>query len=526
MIPGVRETPATIKAGFPWVRQTRALLRPSELQGLVDDLQPAVDDFAKFVDGQIELLPVFDLFNRCQSQVVLPSGEHGHPGRRALDRPEELPGVPPGASRASWARARTSPATASTRASSPAAARTRSRPAPSATARSCRRRASATRRRPPLGTRPARGPKPPYKPKATCYKQGAPDLNSAQDRTGPVMRQIKKQLPVFVAIIVLLVGALGVTALHAVQPALLPARLGAGDRHRLLRGQGRAADGPGRRSRPGADRQRRRRQGRRGRRGQPRERPRGRDDADPGQVQADLQGRHDPAAPEDRPEGHDPVARPRHAAGGRAEGGRQRHGRQHAARRQRRRGALDARRRHARVPRDPDQRRRHRAARRLGAPASRARPPTCARRSSASSRPPATPPSFTAPARTAAHEHQARHPLASRRCPRSSARRTTSSRALVDSANANFQAFAQEESSLREALQLFPGTLSQTATTLDDVEHAGRRARPDAPGAAAVRARARALAARRSSRSCATRRRSSATRSGRSRATCSRPCAT
>jgi phospholipid/cholesterol/gamma-HCH transport system substrate-binding protein len=40
---------------------------------------------------------------------------------------------------------------------------------------------------------------------------------------------------------------------------------------------------------------------------------------------------------------------------------------------------------------------------------------------------------------------------------------------LVDSANANFQAFAQEESSLREALRLFPGTLSQTTTTLRDV---------------------------------------------------------
>jgi phospholipid/cholesterol/gamma-HCH transport system substrate-binding protein len=40
---------------------------------------------------------------------------------------------------------------------------------------------------------------------------------------------------------------------------------------------------------------------------------------------------------------------------------------------------------------------------------------------------------------------------------------------LVDSANANFQAFAQEESSLREALRLFPATLSQTTTTLNDV---------------------------------------------------------
>ena len=28
MIPGVRETPATIDAGFPWLRQTRALSRP------------------------------------------------------------------------------------------------------------------------------------------------------------------------------------------------------------------------------------------------------------------------------------------------------------------------------------------------------------------------------------------------------------------------------------------------------------------------------------------------------------------
>jgi phospholipid/cholesterol/gamma-HCH transport system substrate-binding protein len=41
--------------------------------------------------------------------------------------------------------------------------------------------------------------------------------------------------------------------------------------------------------------------------------------------------------------------------------------------------------------------------------------------------------------------------------------------ALVDSANANFEAFAQEEASLREALRLFPGTLSQTTTTLRDV---------------------------------------------------------
>jgi phospholipid/cholesterol/gamma-HCH transport system substrate-binding protein len=41
---------------------------------------------------------------------------------------------------------------------------------------------------------------------------------------------------------------------------------------------------------------------------------------------------------------------------------------------------------------------------------------------------------------------------------------------LVDSANANFAAFADEEANLREALRLFPGALSQTATTLRDVD--------------------------------------------------------
>jgi phospholipid/cholesterol/gamma-HCH transport system substrate-binding protein len=38
--------------------------------------------------------------------------------------------------------------------------------------------------------------------------------------------------------------------------------------------------------------------------------------------------------------------------------------------------------------------------------------------------------------------------------------------ALVDSANANFQALASEEDSIRESLRLLPGTLGQTETTL------------------------------------------------------------
>ena len=42
ILPGVRETPATLEASFPWIDQVRALVSPAELQGLVNDLRPAV----------------------------------------------------------------------------------------------------------------------------------------------------------------------------------------------------------------------------------------------------------------------------------------------------------------------------------------------------------------------------------------------------------------------------------------------------------------------------------------------------
>ena len=180
MIPGVRETPATLEAGFPWVRQAKALLGPSELQGLVADLQPAVDDFARFVDGQIELLPVFDLFNRCQSDVVLPSGEtviaDGALSTGLKNYQEFLQALQGfvGAGQnftGNGIYTRYQPGggafpvqTGSVGSLGP-------------------RYGNATS--PPLGTRPARGPKPAYKPKAQCHKQGVPDLNAAQIGGGP-----------------------------------------------------------------------------------------------------------------------------------------------------------------------------------------------------------------------------------------------------------------------------------------------------------------------------------------------------
>ena len=75
ILPGVRETAATIDASFPWVEQMRGLMSKAELQGLASELSPATRDLAKLTDQAIELLPETDLASKCASRVVLPTGD-------------------------------------------------------------------------------------------------------------------------------------------------------------------------------------------------------------------------------------------------------------------------------------------------------------------------------------------------------------------------------------------------------------------------------------------------------------------
>ena len=181
MIPGVRETPATIEAGLPWIRQTRALLSPAELQGLVNDLQPAVADFAEFTDGEIDFLPVLDKFNRCQLRVILPTGETRIDDgalSTGLRNYEEffqtmvgLAGESQGFD-GNGSYTRVNSAGGGYKVQTPPVGSFVEGLFGSATA-------------PPLGTRPARGPKPPYRPSAQCHRQQAPDLNAARVGSGP-----------------------------------------------------------------------------------------------------------------------------------------------------------------------------------------------------------------------------------------------------------------------------------------------------------------------------------------------------
>jgi phospholipid/cholesterol/gamma-HCH transport system substrate-binding protein len=74
ILPGVHETPATIDASFPWIAQVRPLLSKQELRGVADQLQPAIGDLAAVTDRSVALLPQTDLFSKCLTNVILPTG--------------------------------------------------------------------------------------------------------------------------------------------------------------------------------------------------------------------------------------------------------------------------------------------------------------------------------------------------------------------------------------------------------------------------------------------------------------------
>jgi phospholipid/cholesterol/gamma-HCH transport system substrate-binding protein len=72
--PGVKELPATIAAGLPWLQQTNALLRQGELGGLAAELRRGAAPTAKAFKGLKGFLPQLDLTSTCVSQVLIPTG--------------------------------------------------------------------------------------------------------------------------------------------------------------------------------------------------------------------------------------------------------------------------------------------------------------------------------------------------------------------------------------------------------------------------------------------------------------------
>ena len=186
ILPGVRETPATITASFPWIAQARPWLGKGELGTLAPLLSSTTPSLASLTDQTIQLLPQVDLTSKCVTNVILPTGDvviqdggasnpNLHTGSanykefwytmvglagegQNFDGNGMYVRFQPGGG----------PFTVSTGASTLSG-----------------QQLFGNAVSPPLGTRPKYGREPPYNPNVSCYKNQIPDLNGPAAEIGP-----------------------------------------------------------------------------------------------------------------------------------------------------------------------------------------------------------------------------------------------------------------------------------------------------------------------------------------------------
>jgi phospholipid/cholesterol/gamma-HCH transport system substrate-binding protein len=74
IIPGVKATPATVKATLPWIEQVKASLAPAELGGVAEGLAEAAPFIAQLQSEQIPFQQQTDLLSKCQTNLIFPAG--------------------------------------------------------------------------------------------------------------------------------------------------------------------------------------------------------------------------------------------------------------------------------------------------------------------------------------------------------------------------------------------------------------------------------------------------------------------
>jgi phospholipid/cholesterol/gamma-HCH transport system substrate-binding protein len=74
ILPGIRETPTTAIAAEPWLDQAIPFFSKQELGALLVDITPATRDLARATHSSRDLVRESDDFNRCITEVIIPTG--------------------------------------------------------------------------------------------------------------------------------------------------------------------------------------------------------------------------------------------------------------------------------------------------------------------------------------------------------------------------------------------------------------------------------------------------------------------
>lgn len=74
ILPGVKNTNATVSAALPWIEQVKASLAPNELGGVAKGLAEALPPLAKLQSEQIPVYHQGELLAKCQTNLIFPAG--------------------------------------------------------------------------------------------------------------------------------------------------------------------------------------------------------------------------------------------------------------------------------------------------------------------------------------------------------------------------------------------------------------------------------------------------------------------
>ena len=179
ILPGVRNTNATVTAALPWIEQVKASLAPTELGGVAKGLAEAVPSLAKLQSEQVPLYHEGELLSKCQTNLIFPAGNTKLQDGAATSGVEDykefwysLVGL------AGLGQSFDGNGTTAKFLVGNSGQTLRSRPTSILGTKLKGNQLLTRSPLAPLGTRPAYpAEEPPYKPLVPCYKQKLPDFN-------------------------------------------------------------------------------------------------------------------------------------------------------------------------------------------------------------------------------------------------------------------------------------------------------------------------------------------------------------
>jgi phospholipid/cholesterol/gamma-HCH transport system substrate-binding protein len=180
IIPGVKATPASVKAQLPWIEQVQASLAPQELGGVAEGLAEASPFIAQLQSEQVPFQEQSDVLSKCQTKLIFPAGNtklQDGPNTSGEENYKEFWNSLVGLG--SIGQSFDGNGSMAQFLLSSSGQTLRSAPVSILNSPNIKgRRLLAHASLPPLGTRPAYpSSEPPYKPLVPCYKQTLPNFD-------------------------------------------------------------------------------------------------------------------------------------------------------------------------------------------------------------------------------------------------------------------------------------------------------------------------------------------------------------